>query len=527
VNGVKGDPILYAPSKKNVAGISLSKNQTFVYTFNQPVSVPKDSSFELEYEVHGSGSIVLHIEGDNDWELPLNAEPVTSRHPSRIRYAVPVNIAAIERFSLIVTKEEESDDAALDIKAVHIGKRWFGFLWDDEATLFAITPFVQVDNGSNGAELWTIDPEPPYRNAEAVELSTAPLFRSDGASGGEDRITVEPGSIFFEWTSPHNSENTFFVPSLLLPANPYPLRISISNQMGMIRLESAPQRAFPTPLLADPGIVLAYRQGDWRDTRYEVFRWENFPSILIFDTANYDVQDRLFRRLAFFVEKAGYRGRLLTDRELGDQHGWNAHDYRAESLAAFFEATESIRFPLLREEQELKDILLANGILRLENNKIVAGTGAIISLSQQSPDTLRRQFMAHEGFHGIFFIDQELRDFSSRRFEALSPVARKFILSFFDYQHYDITDQYLIVNEFAAHVLQQNTSKAAWYFGGTLAARLEASPWRHSVLPDKDEASATWPEIASAFQTEADAFSAYVKARWGFVAGRNWRVKVK
>jgi hypothetical protein len=193
----------------------------------------------------------------------------------------------------------------------------------------------------------------------------------------------------------------------------------------------------------------------------------------------------------------------------------------------FFEAAESIRFPLLKEEQELKNILLANGILRFENNRIMAGIGAIISLSKQSSDTLRQQFMAHEGFHGIFFIDQNLRDFSSRRFEALSPTARKFILSFFDYQHYDIADQYLVVNEFMAHVLQQSAPKAAWYFGGTLAGRLEAIPWRRSVLPHKDEASATWPEIASAFQTEADAFSAYVKARWGFVAGRSWRVKVK
>jgi len=59
------------------------------------------------------------------------------------------------------------------------------------------------------------------------------------------------------------------------------------------------------PIPADPGKILSYPQASWRDKRYEVFRWDVFPQILIFDTANYDVQDQLFKRLAFFVEKAG------------------------------------------------------------------------------------------------------------------------------------------------------------------------------------------------------------------------------
>ena len=49
--------------------------------------------------------------------------------------------------------------------------------------------------------------------------------------------------------------------------------------------------------------------------------------MLIFDTASYAVQARFFRRLAFYVEKQGYRGRLLTDAELGSRRGYNAHDY--------------------------------------------------------------------------------------------------------------------------------------------------------------------------------------------------------
>ena len=68
-----------------------------------------------------------------------------------------------------------------------------------------------------------------------------------------------------------------------------------------------------SPIPADPADILSYRVESWRNSRYEVFSWDAFPEILIFDTANYAVQDRLFKRLAFFVEKTGFRGRLSTD----------------------------------------------------------------------------------------------------------------------------------------------------------------------------------------------------------------------
>jgi hypothetical protein len=55
-----------------------------------------------------------------------------------------------------------------------------------------------------------------------------------------------------------------------------------------------------------------------------------------------------------------------------------------------------------------------------------------------------------------------------------------------------------------------NASRSAATSGDLSAARLEASPWHRAILPKKDEASATYPEIAAAFQTEATAFSAYM-----------------
>jgi hypothetical protein len=320
-------------------------------------------------------------------------------------------------------------------------------------------------------------------------------------------------------------EGQFFVPSGLLPS---PLRRCLVEAEGLegLRLAAGSPRPFPEPIPLDPALILEYPPSSWRREDYEVFRWETFPSLLIFDTASYAVQDRIFKRLAFFVEKAGYRGRLAGDEEIAAQHGWNAHDYRAEDLAHFFEAARLEAFPLLPEERELEAILLDARILRREGG-IVPGEGGIISISRESEGYLRSLFMAHEGFHGIFFIDGDFREFSRRRWEGLSPVARRFIISYLDYQHYDIGDEYLMINEFMAHVLQQPVSRAGRYFGETLASRIEASPWRRTVLPEKDEAAGTWPALAEAFIAEARAFDAYVAGRWGLGAGRVYRIRVR
>jgi hypothetical protein len=288
------------------------------------------------------------------------------------------------------------------------------------------------------------------------------------------------------------------------------------------------------PVPADPAFILSYPIASWRDKRYEVFRWDVFPQILIFDTSSYEVQDRLFKRLAFFVEKAGFRGRLAPDAEIAGLHGWNAHDYKAADVAAFFEAARKSNFPLLAEERELESILLNAGILRRNTAlEIAPGNGAIISVSRESDKTdraLRPRFMAHEGFHGIYFIDEDFRNFSRQRWEIFPAPAKKFLLAFFDFQAYDTKDPNLVINEFMAHVLQAPVSQAAWYFGEYQPNRMiSASPWRESSLPEKEGVSADgrrfWPEIAAAFTAEGEAFSRYVNQRWGLAAGRVWRTR--
>jgi hypothetical protein len=216
-----------------------------------------------------------------------------------------------------------------------------------------------------------------------------------------------------------------------------------------------------------------------------------------------------------------------VDSEIADLHGWNAHDYRAETLAAFFALAAKTNFPLLREERELETLLFNTGILRRDSsNTIIPGRGAIISITRESSDALRSLFMNHEGFHGLYFIDEEFRQFCKQRWDRFTGAPRNFILSYFGYQAYDTKDRDLVINEFMAHILQQSVSQAGHYFGVTLAGRIDASSWRRTVLPPKDEAANSWPILANAFRAEAEVFSRYVNERWGLAAGRVWKVSV-
>jgi hypothetical protein len=480
-----------------------------------PVFLPQ--SLVVEYAVQGTaspfiGRVDLVLRGSGlAYILPWDAGGNT------IRYAMPLAGTVLEEVSITAaydTKDRElirllkGSSLVLEVKSLDIIPQWYGFEHDSRGLI--VSPFVALSEEGN------ISIDVP---ADFIFLQGADLIVR---AGGIIRCMI--GDLLIEGIP---ADGELFLPSgSFSPGLPSsPLRILVGgDDMESAQLVPAQHRPFPEPIPLDPGLILEYPRSSWRRKEYELFRWEGFPSLLIFDTADYAAQDRLFKRLAFFTEKAGYRGHLAGDEEIADQHGWNAHDYRAQDLARFFEAARLADFPLLLEERELEAVLLSDGIIRRDGERIVPGQGGIISISQESTVYLRSLFMTHEGFHGIFFVDEDFRDFSRRRWEALPPAARRFILSYFDYQHYDIQDEYLMINEFMAHVLQQPVSQAARYFGETLASRIDASPWRRTILPEKDEAAGNWPELAAAFRREAEAFNAYVNERWGLRAGQVYNI---
>jgi hypothetical protein len=529
---------IFGLSKDAAKGVlSLSGNSRLEYVFDIPVKVPEDASLEIDFsfsppqsEGNAQGQIVLSL-GENSWELPRDfsfigyANTGYAESSRKLRYAIPVSPANLEKFSIAFVPPEKAkskDAPRLRVHAMALTGRWFGYSAEDANAPVAASPFVYIKDNS-----FYIDPPPAFR------IKGKTVLNIDGFGILPEGLAIEGGNedeghFRIEASSPGDS---FTVPDVFIGSGSFPLMIdSITAKANTksVKLLPAAQKPFPEPVPADPGLILAWPREAFRDSRLEVFRWEGFPQVLIFDMADYAVQDRFLKRLAFFVEKAGFRGRLAGDEEIAKLHGWNAHDYRAPALADFFEAARKSDFPLLKEEKELESILLNAGILRRNSNgAIEAGEGAIVSISRQSEGYLRTLFMVHESFHGLYFIDRDFRDYSRRRWEAFPDTPKRFILSYFGYQAYDTRDTDLVINEFMAHILQQPVSQAAKYFGETLAGRIDESEWRRSVLPPKDEATGTWPELAAAFTSEAQAFSSYANRRFGLAAGRVRKVSIR
>ena len=513
--------VLFGESKAAREGqLNFSRRKIFEYMFDESFSVPANSSLEIEFEFtarSGAGDtypVVLNM-GSVSWQLPADI--------NRVRYAVPVHDAFDGSFFISMEKADDNkkDVPVLRIYSVRFTDRWFGFNRSTDKFIL-YTPFVSANNDGS----FKID-------IPLIFIPKGQFFEIEASFSGENRAVMDFLNKKME-TYPGNK--MFFIPSALFAQGGFSMVSSknilsaetalYAQEVSSLELKPSVPPVFPEPIKADPALVINWPQKNWRNKNFEVFRWDRFPSLLIFDIIDYAVQDKMLKRLAFFVEKKGFRGRLAPDSEIKELHAWNAHDYRAQDLAAFFDAAKKTNFPLLDEERQLEKILLNEKIIRESSGSITAGEGGIVSISRESAEYLRYGFIAHEGFHGIFFTDADFRDFSRRRWEQLPAAAKRFLTSFFDFQQYDIKDEYLLVNEFMAYVLQQPVSQAPEYFGHNLPLRLE-STWRVSTLPKKDEATGTWPTIAVIFTAEAEAFSEYVNSRWGLTAGRVWGVQIK
>jgi hypothetical protein len=496
------DQVLFGLGREAAEGsFDLSKPKKLEYRFSAAPVLSQPASFEIEYSLARERQVMVEA-GSRAWVLPGDDEFI-------VHYAIPADDFSWEHFNIAVA----DGGVHMRIYSIKFTGRWYGFDPQRGASgnHLYISPFVSRWSDDSA---WRIEPVEAF----AVPAGFFPVLSV--VPPQEGGIAVDAAGRRFEARPRLRRLN---IPAGMI-ASDGPL--TLSGEPSSFRLSYVSLTALPAPITADPGLILAWPVERWRDRRYEFFRWENFPSLLIFDTANYAVQDRMFKRLAFFVEKAGFRDRLAPDEEIAELHGWNAHDYRAEDLARFFNAARRTNFPLLAEERELERILLDAGIIRESGAGITGGEGGVISISRESAEYLRFRFMAHEGFHGIFFVDEDFRDFTRRRWQQFPADAKRFLVSFFNFQHYDTSDEYLLINEFMAHVLQQPASEAGRYFGKTLPSRLEET-WRQAHLPAKDQASGTWPALAQAFTREADAFSAYVNTRWGLAAGRVHLVTVR
>jgi hypothetical protein len=273
-----------------------------------------------------------------------------------------------------------------------------------------------------------------------------------------------------------------------------------------------------SPFALDPGLLLFHVP--LTEQNYFLARWDLMPDVLLFLFKDYATQDRYLKRLAFFVEKIGFVGRLAPDSEIANLHGWNAHDYRPEDIARFFDAAASQHFPLAAEEIELRELLLKQGLLIKSGSRYLPGKGAFVSITQESPPYLQSKFLVHELSHALFFTDNRYRDLALSLYQNLNDDEKWFLIQYFRWMRYNIDSAYLMANEMQAYLVQQPTQDLEKYFSVTLGERLAQE---HPEL--KQKIDSYMQNHLAALVRAASQLNSYLRTAYGFEAGRLFRVR--
>ncbi len=280
--------------------------------------------------------------------------------------------------------------------------------------------------------------------------------------------------------------------SVSVPSSPVP-----AQPATPLPPAAAPQ---DRPLPADLAAILAADPTGWRRPEWELYSWSRIPSVLIFDFHDYGIQARFFGRLGFFVAVKGESGRIEEESYYAGRHVYNAHDYSPEELARFFRLAAERGVRLNPQEAELRRIALLRGVLRLPGGaggeapseaarRVEPGEGAILSVSRETPASLRPRLLTHETCHGIFYAVPAFREGCFALWERLPAAQQAFWRLFLankglldgrsGYDGYDTDNLYLTVNEMQAHVLQLRRAEVPGYFAGTYLPRLE------KLLPER------------------------------------------
>ena len=248
-----------------------------------------------------------------------------------------------------------------------------------------------------------------------------------------------------------------------------------------------------------------YDMMNWRtmatqDNDYTVFRWQQHPQVLIFFFKNKQVQAKYLKRLAFFVEKRLTRGSIMYDEQIAHRKGWGAHNYTMQDIQAFFEKgrtetfsrldTHTNIFPFHTEELDLKYILIEQDFLEVSkqdkvlleeakskgksdysviaNMPILSAKNYMVSIALTYSSELIRVVLCHELLHTFYFHDELLQTYVTKMWNTLSRQEQTIWRSFFAYNGYDETYNYLVQNEFFAYLLQRPIYSLAWYLSSRI-----------------------------------------------------------
>ena len=469
-----------------------------VYHLARAITVETNGvSFGLSY-TSDVPRTTLTLLSDKNTTLATTALPATAGNP--VRYLVP-----LARGSRIWGYRLSSDatQGTLTLRAAGTAPSVHGFLIDEnglsvdgsvevlsagtDAVTARLTEATQAEMGQ-GTWLISLDGVAPGGRIVFKDAGGATAAFDLSAFGGP-RLDFARGSIPF-----------------------LPRDVALQGKLGSFRVSHVPAGA---PLPADPGTVLTWDRSAWRTPDYELFSWTRFPQVLIVDFSTYDVQDAFFKRLAFFVEKAGHAGKLESEASLSAFHAYNAHDYRAEDLARFFtQAGKSVSV----EENTLSRILLDNGVIKKSDAGFAPGDGSVLSISRGSSPLLRSLLLTHESFHGIYFSLPGFRDATEKEWTSLSPIEQDVWTEYLSHNNYDTTDHYLVVNEFQSYLMQQARSGVMGFQDITLSRMRSWSAHGASLAR---QLAATHP---TSFLRAFDVLDAAVRGAGGPPGGQSFGV---
>ena len=477
------------------------------YHLASPVVVASTGeSFALTY-VSDFGPCTLTIFSDR--HKVLKSFPLPSTGGSPLRFLFP-----LEKESRIwgwqisapagQTRETLTQQGAAVLAYVH------GFVID--AGLLSVDGSVEVLSASTGAASARLPEVTRTEMGSGIWLLRFTL--GDGAAGGRVLFT-EPGgrSEAFE-VNPASTPGWLDFARGSMPF--VPREIQFTGTLRSLQVLRVPAEA---PIPADPGEILDWDQSSWRKPDFELFSWSRFPRVLIMDMASYEIQDAFFKRLAFFVEKAGHAGRLESLSALAGLHGYNAHDYRAEDLARFFTAAGKDSAGLSVEEGALERLLEDNGVVKKTADVFGPGDGCILSISRGSPPILRSLLLTHESFHGLFFTIPAFRDATEAAWTALTADEQAVWTDYLGTHGYDTTDHYLVVNEFQSYLLQQERANVRG-FQNLMLQRMRAGTAREAGLARRLAASRP-----ASFLDSFDALDSALQSAGGPPGGQSIAVK--
>jgi hypothetical protein len=436
---------------------------TPVYSLEEPWVVTDDSdSFYIEYKSYTGTTLELYL-GDEikkDVNLPGSV--------GVIRYQVPLSSGDTISGFKVISAQPEKENKSFKILGAGIEKEISGLsvLDSDGISVTVISHGFQIED--NSTYLFSDLSKKAVRQFNQVRVSFSYNYTGNRKDALELVLFSDNHIESFGLNLRNGGAEVHFYSKSL---GFIPTGITVKNSDPEFIVKKIEINSFSTmlpddysPVTADIGTMLNYKQSAWRHSDWEIFSWNLFPDILVIDYRDYALQAASLKRLSFFVEKEGFSRKLIENDLLSGFHGWNAHDYRSKDLAAFFSKAEKDDFYLNPEEYDLLSILLSNKIIVKSERGYTSVSGGLLSYSIESSQRLRRLFITHEGYHGIYFSDLEFVTEVQAIWKSLEEPEKEFWYNFLGWKRYDINNPYLVVNEFMAYLMQQSIENVESYY---------------------------------------------------------------